>query len=250
MKLQYSGAGHVDKDSGDVVLLCNTPVGERVGVVVEGSCSCFFYLDVPFSWTMGHVRAWTQHLQTCWAWTLSQPIELEKRQQLMGYVPDPLTGDPKQLRYLLFRFRSPRGMQKALKELRRDARSYKNDLVREFLKDNKDLFDYEKHWRPLGKAEMHMTDGRRFPALSKFQSLHGIVPMSWIQVPNVQETEEPPELVRNLSKVVRVHIDKVQRLKDMDEKQLTATRTLLSWDIETTSEYREDEDDTGPILPA
>ena len=70
-----------------------------------------------------------------------------------------------------------------------------------------------------------MTDGRRFPALSKFQSLHGIVPMSWIQVLLNAESVELPELVRNLPRVIR--IDQVKLVPD--DKQLTATRTLLAW---------------------
>lgn len=241
-QLQYSGAGHVDKDTGAVVLLCNTAQGERVGVVVEGSCSSFFYMDVPKTWKRRHIQAWANHLRRDRGWRLSHRVKLEKRQQLMGYVPDPATGDPRKQRYLMVRFRSPSHMKDALRDLRKHARSCKDDLVRDFLADGKDLFNYEQHWKPLWDAQLHLTDGRRFPALSKFQSLHGIVPMSWIQVPNV--CSEPRELVRNLSRITRARIDQVKLVPD--DKQLTATRTLLAWDIETVSEYAEGESDTFP----
>ena len=199
-------------------------------------------MDVPESWKRQHIRAWADHLRDDRGWRMSHRVKLERRQQLMGYVPDPATGDPLKRRYLMFRFRSPNLMKDALRDLRKHARSYKDDLVRGFLQEHRDLFDYDEHWAPLWEAQLHMTDGRRFPALSKFQSLHGIVPMSWIRVAPGGAEESPPELVRNLPEVVRV--DQVELVAD--EKQRTATRTLIAWDIETVSEYADDEDDTFP----
>ena len=40
--LQYSGAGHVDKDTGDVVFLYNRTGGDKVGVVIVDRYSSFF----------------------------------------------------------------------------------------------------------------------------------------------------------------------------------------------------------------
>ena len=205
----------------------------------------FFYMDVPESWKRQHIRAWADHLRGDRGWRMSHRVKLERRQQLMGYVPDPATGTPLKRRYLMFRFRSPNLMKDALRDLRKREELQGLGLTRGFLQEHRDLFDYEEHWAPLWEAQPHMTDGRRFPALSKFQSLHGIVPMSWIKVaPGGAEEAELPELVRNLPEVVRVRADQVELVAD--EKQLTATRTLIAWDIETVSDHAEDEDDTFP----
>ena len=66
--------------------------------------------------------------------------------------------------------------------------------------------------------------------------------MNWLKIPFDKMQAAPRIDARNLSKAVVCSVHDLQRMACMDEKNLTATRTIVAWDIETVSQFEEDED--------
>lgn len=164
----------------------------------------------------------------------------------MGYVVDLQNkGLPKKKSVVRMTFRSPLQGKKALKVIRRN-KGYNPETKEFFMKENSHLFTYE-HVTALKPCEVHMQDRRRYPVLWKFQSENNCLPMEWFccppsTVPTPERSDEYVCTFRNIREIRHVRFSDLQKMEDMCRAKLTATQTVVSWDIETHSDFRESED--------
>ena len=241
--VQYTGTGHVNKNSGAVELVCLTATGEKIGLVIWDTCPDFYLMDCPKGWTSRHIRCYERFLRQILSVKLAKEIVLEKRQQLMGYVVDLANrGLPKKQSLLRLTFRTPADAAAGLKKIR--CNQGFNKTVKSFLlEDNSFLFAH-RHIKALKAAKVHMQNKRLYPVLWKFQSENHCLPMEWFACPpsTVNAAHYYKGSLRNVREVRHVRFGDLVKQEQMCREKLTATQTVVSWDIETHSDYSEGED--------
>ena len=245
LKIQYTGSGRVDFKTGCVELICLTPTGKRVGVGIWNSFAEFFFMDVPNGWTNRHVQQYQKFLEFHHRVRFASEWTIEKRQHMMGYVVDLSNkGFPKKQSVIRMTFRSPADSTYALKTIYGN-KWFSESVKLHLLQKQKWLFQ-SCHIKALIKAKLHMIKKREYPSLWKFQSSYNILPMEWFlcSKSSIQPSFQKDYncTIRNMDIVRHIALSGLTKIDKMCSEQLTATQTVLAWDIETHSVYTKDED--------
>ena len=240
LKVQYTGTGHVDYQTGCVELVCLTPVGQRVGVVVWNVCPEFFLMDLPAGWNAAHVRHYQQFLVRFHKVRLARDLQVEKRRQLMGYVVDLQNGGLPQKRPLIrFTFGSPADGAHALKQMYKHK--YFSTRSKPICCRTKMDLPIQAHQKPELRPYTHAKK-EAIPHALKFQSVNNCLPMEWFECPT--STVDPSGYTPTSGTCTRCGMCAFRICANSTRcaGQQTATQTVVSWDIETHSDFDADED--------
>ena len=224
--LLQSGFVREDKGRPLVVTLLLKKKGQTHAVNVEG-CSLPLYWRCPVGWTQLHAKVFADTVlaqEEAEEWEGVQEVTVETRRTMLGYVPDPETGDPVQARYFRFEMRDLVGRRKLARAIR--TQSYVQEVAKHDLFEH---FGYDQKEEPRLSRSALMNDNYRFSAYTLFQIKYHLLPSRWVRVerfrvPAIRRT-------RHCDTEVCAHIADVSPL----DRDATARLRVCFFDIETYS---------------
>ena len=219
-------SGFVREDTGRplVVTVLLKKQGQTHAVNIEG-CSLPLYWRCPVGWTQLHAKVFADLVlkqEDADEWEGVQEVSVETRRTMLGYVPDPETGDPVQARYFRFEMRDLAGRRKLARAIR--VQSYVKDITEHELFEH---FGYDHQEEPRLSRSALMADNYRFSAYTLFQIKYHLLPSRWVRVENCRAPAV--RRTRHCDTEVNVRIQDVTPL----DTDATARLRVCFFDIET-----------------